>query len=305
MESLDSWDPNEWEEHVHSLLSDRHGPLEVQPVPARHKGDWGVDYYSLSAGAAYQCYAVQEPCTVSDRASKQISKITGDLAKFCNNRKKLSALFGETVIDRWALIVPIHDSVSVNVHLTKKAADVRSSNLPYTSANFQALIQCPKSFTPDSVRAAEARRLVQRVIGQQATSDERRSWAANQISLVKNLQFKLAKRVPATGSIDEGIDETIGWFLTGQNLLETLRGKAPFVYDQVSSAISQRLEILKFAGPPTATPADLFLRSEFDGLKSELRKVAPTLSEENIHIITIGALAEWLLRCPLDFPPYV
>jgi hypothetical protein len=81
--SLECWDPNEWEDHVFRLLQDRHGVLNVMKVPARHGGDHGIDYYCLADRATYQCYAVQEPCEVAQRADKQKAKITTDLSKFC------------------------------------------------------------------------------------------------------------------------------------------------------------------------------------------------------------------------------
>jgi len=75
---LEYWDPNEWELFVYGLLQDRHGPTNVLKAPARHRGDHGIDYYCLADRIAYQCYAVQEPCEVSDRAEKQKAKITLD-----------------------------------------------------------------------------------------------------------------------------------------------------------------------------------------------------------------------------------
>jgi hypothetical protein len=121
------WDPNEWERHACALLHDRHGGINVMKVPARHKGDFGLDYYCLSHRVTYQCYAVQEPCTVADRASKQISKITTDLKKFTTRQKELKKLFGGVAISRWILAVPLHDSSQVNIHLTTKCTEVKKT----------------------------------------------------------------------------------------------------------------------------------------------------------------------------------
>jgi len=61
------WEPDEWEQFVFGLLQDRHGALNVMKVPARHLGDFGLDYYCLADRVVYQCYAVREPCEVADR----------------------------------------------------------------------------------------------------------------------------------------------------------------------------------------------------------------------------------------------
>jgi hypothetical protein len=303
-EPIECWDPNDWEEHVYNLLSDRHGALNVSPVPARDKGDWGIDYYSLADRAAYQCYAVQEPCEISNRASKQVAKITEDLGKFCRKKTELSKLFGSTQINRWALIVPLHDSASVNTHLTKKTADVLSAKLSYVASDFQALVQCPKSFVSSSVQALESRRLVRSIIVQEASQLERTTWAENASPLVEDLRKKLAKRVQTSTSPDQDTDKAIGWFLNGQNLLQVLRSRAPSIHDRVLSAISRRLDLLELAGPSSSASAETALRSEFEGLKAELKREAPNFSDANVHTIAMGALAEWLMRCPLDFPPY-
>lgn len=303
-EKLENWDPNDWEEHVYGLLSDRHGALNVSPVPARDKGDWGIDYYSLSDKAVYQCYAAQEPCEVSDRASKQVSKITEDLGKFCRKKNELAKLFGSVQINRWSLVVPLHDSASVNTHLTKKTADVLAAKLPYAAPDFQALIQCPKSFASSSVQALEARRLAHLIVVQDATQLDRTTWAENASPLVEDLRRKLAKRVQVSASPDQHTDKAIGWFLNGQNLLQILRSRAPSIHDRVLSAISRRLDLLELAGPSSAASAETALRFEFEGLKAELKREAPHFSDANVHTIAMGALAEWLMRCPLDFPPY-
>lgn len=72
---IEFWDGNEWEEHVLRLLQDRHGAENVQKVPAKHHGDSGLDYFCLDKRIVYQCYAVEEPIDVAERAKKQKSKI--------------------------------------------------------------------------------------------------------------------------------------------------------------------------------------------------------------------------------------
>ena len=102
------WNGDDWELHVHGLLKDRHGATNVMKIPARHSGDWGLDYYCLSEGVVYQCYAALEPLDVNERANKQKIKITGDLKSFAENKVDLSKLFSGIKISRWILVVPIH-----------------------------------------------------------------------------------------------------------------------------------------------------------------------------------------------------
>ena len=145
------WDPNDWELHAFGLLQDRHGAVNVMKVPARHKGDFGLDYYCLCDCVVYQCYAVQEPCEVAERADKQKAKITTDLRKF-RTRQELGRLFAGTKLNRWILIVPIHDSAQVNLHLTAKSSEMRASGLPYIADDFEVLIHDLDCFDADCVK---------------------------------------------------------------------------------------------------------------------------------------------------------
>lgn len=90
---IDAWDGNEWEAHVLRLIQDQYGPENVQKVPAKHKGDCGLDYFCLDRLVVYQCYAVEEPVDISVRATKQKSKITTDIRKFCDPTKGAAEMF--------------------------------------------------------------------------------------------------------------------------------------------------------------------------------------------------------------------
>jgi hypothetical protein len=59
--NIEYWDGNDWEDHVLRLLQDMHGAENVQPVPATHKGDCGIDYFCVNKGIVYQCYACEGP----------------------------------------------------------------------------------------------------------------------------------------------------------------------------------------------------------------------------------------------------
>jgi hypothetical protein len=61
---------------------------------------------------------------------------------------------------------------------------------------------------------------------------------------------------------------------------------------------------LSLYGNPENTTPHHILRSEVDSLIAELKQNIPNFSDGSAHQIALGTVAEWLLRCPLDFPPY-
>lgn len=239
LELHECWDPNEWETHVFRLLRDRHGALHVMKVPARHKGDCGLDYYCLADRVAYQCYAVQEPCEVARRAEKQKAKITLDLNKFCRKRADVPRLFRDVLILRWILVVPIHDSAQVNIHLTSKTMEVRRLGLPYVAHDFEVLIHDLDSFDADSRAYRASQRRLLSLPSQAPTHEEIMEWAGASNPLVSNLSRKLRKRIDQHDSekLQEAVREAIGWFLERDNALETLRQRTPELHEAIFGVV--------------------------------------------------------------------
>ena len=299
------WDPNDWELHALGLLQDRHGAVNIMKVPARHKGDFGLDYYCLCDRVVYQCYAVQEPCEVSDRADKQKAKITTDLRKFCTGRELLR-LFAGIKLNRWILVVPLHDSAQVNLHLTAKTTQVRANGLPYVADDFEALIHDLDCFDAES---REARALQRRLItlpAQPPTQEQIDSWAQASNPLVAALSEKLAKRLGShdPARLDEYVQESIGWFLEKENALELLRQDAPQLHEALFGVISRHATRLSFIGSPDLATAQQILKSEVETLVTEFKQSVWNLSDDSAQQLALGTIVEWLLRCPLDFPPY-
>jgi len=270
------WDPDEWEDHAHGLLQDRHGAVNVQKVPARHKGDFGLDYYCLMERVVYQCYAVQEPCEVTIRASKQKTKITTDLTKFCT-RTELFALFGNAKINRWILLVPIHDSAQVNLHLTMKTAQVKQSGLPYIGDDFEVLIHDIDCFDSDSRQARAARRRLVTIPFNQATQEEVDSWTQTSNPLVAALSMKLRKRLNTSDpqKIEGAVQEAVRSFLEKENALQSLRQSAPELHESLVGVITRHLEKLNFYGPPDDGSPREILRAELESLQAELKAGIP------------------------------
>ena len=302
---LEFWDPNDWETYALGLLQDRHSAINLMKVPARHKGDFGLDYYCLNETVTYQCYAVQEPCDIADRADKQKVKITTDLKKFCT-RREVERLFRGVKICRWILLVPAHDSAQVNLHLTTKTVQVRAMGLPYVADNFEVLIHDLECFDVDSREARTAQRRLIALPPQTPTQEQIDSWTQGSNPLVAALSEKLAKRVGShdPARLNESVYEAIGWFLEKENALETLRQVAPQIHEALLGVISRHATMLSFIGSPEqATPQEI-LKSEVDALMAEFKQSVPNFSDDNAQQLALGTIIEWLLRCPLDFPPY-
>jgi hypothetical protein len=114
----------------------------------------------------------------------------------------------------------------------------------------------------------------------------------------------LAKRVGGNEvKLSESVGEAIRWFLDRENTLETLRATFPELHEALMSVILRHGQRLSLYGPPAAGAAHQILRAELEALMKALQEI-PNVTDAAAHQLALGTLADWLMRCPLDFPPY-
>jgi len=294
---IDAWDGNEWEAHVLRLIQDQYGPENVQKVPAKHKGDCGLDYFCLDKLVVYQCYAVEEPVDIAVRATKQKSKITTDIRKFCDTSKGAAEMFDGYKIKRWILAVPTHDSREVVEHALKKTAEVIKKTLSYVDPGFQILIHDKNDFDQASWdRRVQLRNRIRPLVTVPTTAQIAEMADGNQ-DLTDNLRKKLGKRFDNDGELDEAIDGALRVFLESQNAVSQLRNLAPDAYEEITRLMAQRLLRLRMGSSGSGNVDRLEV--EIDTLKANIIAAVPNLDRGTAETIAFGAVSDWLMRCPL------
>ena len=283
------------------LLQNRHSQLNVQKIPAAHKGDYGIDYYCTKDAVAYQCYSVEEPVDIAMRAERQKRKITTDLAKVLANHLEIGKLFLGAPIKHWVLLAPRHDSKEVNLHCAKKTGDLRDANCSALDALFEVVIHDPSSFPTAAVTAGISSLSTVKLAIPNPSQEELDTWAAGSSDLLANATRKLKKRT-GPNQVRAAVAEAISSFLQGNAMLDALRTGSPDLHEKVMSAIKSRARRLQFAGPQGGSTAGAILHTELDALISAMRTAAASLSDENAEQIAYGSISEWIMRCPLDFP---
>ncbi len=294
---IEAWDGNEWEAHVLRLLQDQYGHENVQKVPAKHKGDCGLDYFCLNKLVVFQCYAVDEPIGVAERATKQKSKITTDIGKFCDTSKGAAEIFAEYRIKRWILAVPTHDSREVVQHALKKTAEVIAKNLLYVDRDFQILIHDKNDFDQGSWDRRVRLRNRIRPQATLPTDEEVADMIDGNQNLTGNLRRKLALRFSDAGELDEAIDEALRLCLQSQNAISQLRNMAPEAFEHVTRLVAERLRRLRL-GSRASGDGDR-LETEIDALKMSILESVPNLDHGTAETIAFGSVSDWLMRCPL------
>lgn len=301
LSAVQVWNPDEWELFALSLLQGRHGPLNVQKIPAAHKGDYGIDYCCTKELVVYQCYAVTEPVDIAVRANRQKNKITTELAKMITNSAEIAKLFLGVPIKHWVLMVPLHDSKEVNLHCAKKTKDIRDVACPVLDPAFEVLVQDPSTFPSNVVGAGYSALSKVNLSIASPTQAELDSWVAGSSDLLANASQKLEKRA-GPDQLDAFVAEAVKSFLQGNALLDALRSGSPDLHEKIMVAIKSRARRLQFAGPQMGGSAGEILHAELDALIATMQTAAPSLSSENAEQIAYGSICEWIMRCPLDFP---
>lgn len=292
----------DWQIWVDKLLQRHYGPASYQKIPDHDRGDAGIEGFTLS-GIAYQAYGPIEPLTTSERYEKHRAKITNDINKFINNRVLLSSIFGKIKICKWVLLVPYYDSKEIVRHAASKTLDILNADLPYVTNDFRVLIEDEDAFAVERDELIDARNSIITIKWAETSLIKVGEWVDENDTLVKTVDEKIAK-LSSLKSEDEQRtfrDQIIKAYLDGQNALEELR-RYPLAFENVHQVKSQKERYLYLESRSTSgTSVDILQNSlsDFrDTVNKQVRGVAPSV----IDSVVWEAIADWMIRCPLDFP---
>ena len=295
----------EWQNWANKLLTCHYGPTDYQKVPDNDRGDSGIEGFTISEGHAYQAYGCEEPLSTVARYEKQRDKITRDIDKFIKNQPILDKLFGTVRITRWVLFVPYYDSKELLAHATKKTAEVIEAQLPYVADTFHVKVCEEEDFVIERDQLINAGTKALLVRTDAATPEQVTNWVSSNDSLAATLDGKLRKLPTIRNDRDRQLfhEKVLGWYLKGQAILDALR-KYPDTYEKVVAAISHRENFLAMA-TVSGSPPQQILNSSIQELFKTLQREVRDLHTFSAEALAHEAVADWLLRCPLDFPEVI
>lgn len=301
MSSLTVWTGDEWQRHIRLLLLHRYPLGDFQEIPDGDKGDCGLEGYSRD-GRAYQCYAVQEPCTIKARTTKQKTKITNDVGKLIRNSTRIQAMLNGTILSHWLLVVPRFESRQVVEHAAAKSQHIRAAALPFVDCS----TFCVGVITDDAFaveRAALQSTAACHVpVSIPATAPAAVSqWSAQNTGLVATLADKLTRFGLTGDSRDKQVEEFLRHYLTGQNILTALENESPHIYKEVLQTKTERENVLAAESLAAGPQPSGVLHSAIERYRTQLSESSKALRPGVIDALTFEAVADWLLRCPLDF----
>lgn len=295
----------EWQRWATQLLHRRYPAGEYQSVPDKRDGDAGIEGFSLD-GCVYQMYGPESELTFEQRHTKLRDKMTRDVRKFIDNKEKLSRLLGTQMIRRWILFVPSFDDRQIVEHAGKKTTEVLNAALPYVDKeNFKVVVIDEGAFS------AEKTYLVSHAVAgividaEPIDEDVVNEWSRQHQNTGRSdtLALKVAK-LPTLKTERDRQDfqrEVVRWWLEGQNILEELRDY-PEMWESIRRAKSEQEKYLKGHCMITTEQPYRILMNALGEIDAAVEREAKALAAGSRKAVAHEAVADWLMRCPLDFP---
>lgn len=289
---------DDWEQYCLLLARRHYGADQVQEVPARHGGDLGIEAFTF-CGRAFQCYAPVEPLSTAERYQKQRNKLSTDLRKLSTKQKELQTLLGDVKIHNYIFLVPIFDSAQLVQHASTKAEEVRQKNLPFISDDFKVTV------ANDSIYASERSEVLARLASLvdiiPTPPEAVDTWMEGNSQLTEAALNKLAKLRLSPSARKTYLEQLVNQFLDSENALARLREKYPDQWEAATGARVRKERKLVLEYPPGSTHSASDVTSIAKSLKEEMARQVPALDEPFLDAMSWGSIADWLMRCPLDF----
>jgi len=293
-------DPKNWENYFKDVLRKYYGPSNMKDIPDSYGGDFGIECYSFS-GHVFQCYLPEETSDKKKITKLIKNKIRKDIHKIVvKNIKEFERLFEGMNVSRWVLLTPQYVDSDIAVYCSAKSAKVRRMGLSYISDDFQITVQTEADYK------AEVKSLRQSVYQLSLMYDpvgnsDAETWIDSNVDFLSKLNTKLPKVVDK--------DKVLAMksflaqkYLEYQNLLDYLISEWPEIHRKISDLIDNRRSYLesRFLTDSGKQP-DAVIKGEIIKLKDDICNEIETIKTSDLELIVWGVVADWMIRCPLDF----
>ncbi|MCO1658127.1 hypothetical protein [Pseudonocardia humida] len=292
------WLGEDWEEWCLLLMRRKYGADEIQRVPARHRGDLGIEAFTFS-GHAFQCYATQGFPSVKERYEKQRDKLTVDLGKLISKKDELCKLLGSVKIKRYMFLVPVFESSQIVQHAATKTEECREHKLPHLHDDFRVVVVTDDDYADERRQILEQPRDL--VVVAEPDESDIASWIGEHEALVEVANHKLSAIISNPIRRKEYLQSLITQHVFGNNTLSALRPRYPDQWESATRNIYRKERLLVLEHSIDGRPTSQNVTSIAKDLQRELEQNVPTLGEPFCRAIAWSAVADWLMRCPLEF----
>jgi hypothetical protein len=208
-------------------------------------------------------------------------------------------MFGPVKIRRWILLVPVADSRQTTVHATKQTERILAANLPYADDAIFVLVRTLAAYQ-ESLDAVINARLARLSLPPVSSAPD---YTLLSTQLVDTMHSKLTK-VPKLAREEkrrEYVQRLLTEHLNGRTYRDFIRdhySELDSELDHLFGDLENRLHT-KFS--LADDPPETMLLRVMDDAEERVRRVFQQIGDNDARIIAEGQVADWLMRCPLDF----
>lgn len=289
---------DEWQDLCLRVLREHHPAPELVEVPDDDRGDAGLEAFSLS-GCAYQCYAPEgEPLTMAQRYNKQRDKMTADVAKFIANSAKIASLLpAGLAISRWVLLVPHVNSRKLIEHARTLTDRVRAAGLSYAAMDIVVV-----ALTLDSFQGAMVAVVSRQLSKLHLPPLDAVDYSDIDDALIAKMNDKLALTAQYA---DEGkrsriINRLLESYVSGLSHRAHVSDYYSELGDRLEHDLADLEDRLAMQYALSETVPDRRLNKVLTDTEAVVDTVLNTHAPHS-RVIAEGQVADWLMRCPLDF----
>ncbi|AEG12602.1 hypothetical protein Sbal183_0929 [Shewanella baltica OS183] len=294
--------PKDWENYFKNIVRLHYLPANYRDVPDKHVGDFGIECYTLS-GHVFQCYLPEQVSDVKKLVDSQRNKINKDIKKFTEtNVLELRKLFGEIIISRWILATSANDSAALAQFCAQKSIEVRELGISYVSHDFEILVHTESEYQKE-VGFLRKETYQLNFNFNSTTTEGAGCWIDENTEFLSKLDMKLPKIKHESDRILEIRTFIIQKYLDYQNLMDLLRLEWSDIYSTVFNCIQHRENSLigRFIlDSDNILPGDV-IKEEMLKLHDNILEEVKSFKGTDLEKIKWGVIADWLIRCPLDF----
>ena len=297
--SLGQMNGDAWEDYCQKLLRLKY--TDYQEVPAQFGGDLGIEGFTRS-GTVFQCYSPDEDLGGVELYEKQRDKITRDIAKLTKNAIAISRL-GVGTIREWHFLTPSYNNRELLSHCRKKENEVLIKGLPQVDNNFQIYLRTENDYLPQIQQIIGTGQLRVNPLTTEPALDELDTLLNSENEIVLNIKYKLGRLPLPSAQSEQLVQQLVCSYVVGQNELEALNERFPEIYQvvvQLKAAKEKQLGIRVLSAQAGHGSILNQVLEEYEG--KLMHDFSATLTSALIAILSTEAIADWLRRCPLDFP---
>lgn len=297
-----TFDGNSWELFCQRCLKIKYQKEGYQELYAS-QGDLGIEGFTRT-GIVFQCYCPDDDYEPQTLYEKQRDKITTDLNKLIgSNKDELLKYLHGIKIKQWYFLTPMIRRKDLTNHALNKRDEFRQKKIKYLDEEFDVLVENEDFF---SIEVAIIKKAYDEKIEiNPEHQEDAKKWKSSNNELVSNAITKHEKRLQGSQGIEKKAEKlaekTINEFLEG----EVIKSKWKLLFPEKYEKFLRIVAYYESQTEEKCLTNDVSNNELYKRIKDDFYDILehsfPELDSLTIDKLSNAVIADWLLRCPINF----